>query len=211
MIETRRANIDLSHLTACPGCDLLVGKQDMLPGNKALCPRCGSPLYEPKSDTFNRTLAVVITGLILFVPANFLSILTMTVLGQTSDNTLISGVIGLYREEFYWVSFLVLCFSMAAPLLKLLSLLVILLHVKFHVYSRYLAALFRFCGMLNPWAMVEVYMVAILIAVIKLGDIAKVHMGLGLFCFVGLLLASTLASVNLDEDQVWEAIEGIHK
>ena len=207
----RRAKIDPSHLTACHGCDLLVEKQDMLPGNKAICPRCGSPLYEPKSDTVNRTLAVVITGLILFVPANFLPILTMTVLGQTSDNTLIAGVIGLYREGYYWVSFLVLCFSMAAPLLKLFSLLIVLFHVKFHVYSRHLAVLFRFCGMLNEWAMVEVYMVAILIAVIKLGDMAKVHIGLGLCCFVGLLLTSTLASVNLDEDQMWEAIEGIGK
>jgi paraquat-inducible protein A len=159
----------------------------------------------------NRTLAVVITGLMLYVPAISLPILTMTILGKTSVNTLVEGVIGMYLEGFYLVSFMVLAFSIVVPFLRVFILLIVLLQVKLHFYSKYLPGLFRFFGRLDSWDTVEVYMLAILVAVVKLVDIAKVHAGPGLYCFVGLLLANSLASTLLDKKQVWETIEELCK
>jgi paraquat-inducible protein A len=89
MVPTKIKENDLSRLTACHACDLLVEKHPLASGSKAACPRCGSTIDEPKLDTVDRTLAVVITGLILYVPAISLPILTMTILGKISDNTLI--------------------------------------------------------------------------------------------------------------------------
>lgn len=211
MIPTMAKEVDLQGLTACHACDLLIEKHHILPGSTAACPRCRTPINEPKADTVNRTLAVVITGLILFVPAIFFPILTMTILGKTSVNTLIEGVIGMYLEGFYLVSFMVLAFSIVVPFLRVFILLIVLLQVKLHFYSKYLPGLFRFFGRLDSWDTVEVYMLAILVAVVKLVDIAKIHPGPGLYCFVGLLLANTLASTMLDTKQVWKNIEELCK
>jgi paraquat-inducible protein A len=211
MVRTVAKKIDVAGLTACHACDLLIEKHHILPGSKAACPRCHTPIYEPKADTVNKTLAVVITGLILFVPAISLPILTMTILGKTSVNTLVEGVIGMYLEGFYLVSFMVLALSIVVPFLKLFLLLIVLLKVKLHFCSKYLPGLFRFFGRLDSWDTVAVYMLAILVAVVKLVDLAKIHAGAGLYCFVGLLLANTLASTMLDKKQVWETIEELCK
>jgi paraquat-inducible protein A len=207
MIRTRTKEVDIFGLTACHACDLLVEEHHILPGSRAACPRCRTPIYDPKADTVNKTLAVVITGLILYVPAIFFPILTMTILGKTSVNTLVEGVIGMYLEGFYLVSFMVLAFSVVVPFLRVFILLIVLLQVKLHFYSKYLPGLFRFFGRLDSWDTVEVYMLAIFVAVVKLVDLAKIHVGAGLYCFVGLLLANTLASHMLDKKQVWETIE----
>ena len=211
MIPTMAKEVDIFGLTACHACDLLIEEHHILPGSTAACPRCRTPINEPKADTVNKTLAVVITGLILYVPAISFPILTMTILGKTSANTLIEGVIGMYLEGFYLVSFMVLAFSIVVPFLMLFVLLIVLLQVKFHFYSKYLPGLFRFFGRLDSWDTVEVYMLAILVAVVKLVDLAKIHVGPGLYCFVGLLLANTLASTMLDTKQVWKNIEELCK
>ena len=211
MIRTIARKVDILDLTACHACDLLIEEHHILPGSKAACPRCRTPINEPKADTVNKTLAVAITGLILYLPAIFFPILTMTILGKTSVNTLVEGVIGMYLEGFYLVSFMVLAFSVVVPFLRLFILLVVLLQVKLHFYSKYLPGLFRFFGHLDSWGMVEVYMLAILVAVVKLVDIAKINVGPGLYCFVGLLLANTLASTMLDKKQVWKNIEELCK
>jgi paraquat-inducible protein A len=207
MESTFAEKIDLSGLTACHVCDLLVEKQHILPGSKTVCPRCGTTIDDPKADTVNKTLAVVITGLILWWPANFMPILTMTIIGNTSDNTLMGGVIDLYRGGFYWVSLVVFVCSVLAPSAKFFLLLIVLLHIKLDHYSRLLTTLFRFYGYLDSWGILEVYMISVLVSITKLVDLASIHPGLGLYCFVGLLLTSILAASNLDKERIWESIE----
>ena len=204
-------DIDISRLTACHACDLLIRKPHVLPGNKAVCPRCSTPIYEPRADTLDRTLALVIAGLMLLWPAIFSPILKMTIIGNTSFNTLIGGVVGMYQDGFYWVAFVVFFASILAPFAKLIVLLIVLLHLKLNIYTRWLPPLFRFYGFLGPWGMLEVYMIGILISVTKLVDLADLHMGVGLFCFVGLLLTNTLATLTLDKEQVWKHIEKISR
>jgi len=207
MSSTIAEKIDLSGLTACHACDLLIEKQPALPGSKTVCPRCGSTIEDPKADTVSKTLAVVVTGLILWWPANFMPILTMTIIGNTSDNTLMGGVVDLYRGGFYWVALVVLVCSILAPAAKLLLLLIVLLHIKLNHYARLLATLFRVYGYLDSWGILEVYIIAVLVSITKLVDLATIQAGLGLYCFVGLLLASILAAVNLDREQIWQSIE----
>ena len=203
--------IDLSLLTACHGCDLLIEEGNIPPHNKALCPRCGSFLYEPKVNTVNNTLALVITGLLVLWPAVSLPMMEMTVLGDTSFNTLLNAVIKIYQAEYYWVAFMVLFTSILAPLAKLSVLLIVLLHIKLKRYSELLPLLFRYYVKLNTWEMLDVYMIAMLVSVVKLFDIAAIHAGLGLYCYIGLLLTSILVTIKLDKKQIWECIEDLCK
>ena len=83
---------------ACHACDLLVYNIQVSPGEKAICPRCGTVIEAPKQNTLDRTLALVLSGLVLFILAVCRPVLSMTILGKTSDNTLIGGVIGIYMS-----------------------------------------------------------------------------------------------------------------
>ena len=203
--------IDLSALTACHGCDLLVEEGNIPPRSKAICPRCGSFLYEPKENTVNNSLALVITGLLLLWPAISMPIVEMTILGDTSFNSLLNASIKIYQAGYAWVAFVVFFTSILAPAAKLLVLLTVLLHIKFKRHTKLLPRLFRYYVKLDTWEMLDVYIIAMLVSVIKLFDIAAIHGGLGLYCFVGLLLTSILVTVKLDKKQIWESIEDLCK
>ena len=203
--------IDISRLTACHGCDLLVEEGNIPPRSKAMCPRCGSFLYEPKENTVNNTLALVITGLLLLWPAVSLPMMKMTILGGTSFNTLLNAVVKISQAGYYWIAFMVFATSILAPCAKLSMLFIVLLHIKFRRHTEYLPRLFRYYVKLDTWEMLDVYMIAMLVGVIKLFDIAAIHAGLGLYCFLGLLLTSIMVTVTLDKKQIWESIENLCK
>jgi paraquat-inducible protein A len=192
---------------ACHACDLLVYNTDVSPGEKAICPRCGSSLYQTKENTVNNTLALVITGLFLLYPAISLPIMEMTIIGDMSFNTLLNAVIEIYKSGYYWIAFMVLFTSILTPAAKL----VVLLHIKFKRHTKLLPLLFRYYVKLDVWEMLDVYMIAMLVSVIKLFDIAAIKGGWGLYCFVGLLLISILVTVKLDKKQIWECIEDLCK
>jgi paraquat-inducible protein A len=202
---------NLSDLTACHGCDLLIEEVSIPPRSKALCPRCGSSLYQTKENTVNNTLALVITGLFLLYPAISLPIMEMTIIGDTSFNTLLNAVIEIYKSGYYWIAFMVLFTSILTPAAKLVVLLIVLLHIKFKRHTELLPLLFRYYVKLDVWEMLDVYMIAMLVSVIKLFDIAAIKGGWGLYCFVGLLLISILVTVKLDKKQIWECIEDLCK
>ena len=203
--------IDLSVLTACHGCDLLIEEGNIPMRSKAMCPRCGSSLYEPKENTVNNTLALVVTGLLLLWPAISMPIMEMTIIGDTSFNTLLNAVIKIHEAGYAWVAFMVFFTSILAPSAKLFVLLIVLLHIKFKRHTKLLPLLFRYYVKLDAWEMLDVYMIAMLVSVIKLFDIAAIHGGLGLYSFVGLLLTSILVTVTLDKKQIWEGIEDLCK
>ena len=203
--------LETKHYHACHACDLLVYNTDVSPGEKAICPRCGSSLYQTKENTVNNTLALVITGLFLLYPAISLPIMEMTIIGDMSFNTLLNAVIEIYKSGYYWIAFMVLFTSILTPAAKLFVLLIILLQIKFKSYTELLPRLFRYYVKLDTWEMLDVYMIAMLVSVIKLFDIAAIKGGWGLYCFVGLLLISILVSVKLDKKQIWECIEDLCK
>ncbi len=202
-------DMDLSGLTACHACDLIIAEGDIPLHSKLLCPRCGSPLYEPKENTVNNTLALVITGLILLWPAISMPILEMSILGDTSFNTLLNAAIKIFEAGYYWVAFVVFFTSILAPFVKFSVLCTVLLHIKAKRYTPVLPVLFRYYVKLDAWEMLDVYLISMMVAVIKLFDIASIHTGLGLFCLLGLLATSILVSVTLDKKQIWEHIEDL--
>ena len=133
----------------------------------------------------------------------------MTILGDTSFNSLLKGVVKIYQAGYSWVAFVVFFTSILAPTAKLLVLLTVLLHIKLKRHTKLLPLLFRYYVKLDTWEMLDVYMIAMLVSVIKLFDIAAIHGGLGLYCFVGLFLTSILVTVKLDKKQIWESIEDL--
>ena len=200
--------LPLDELVACHECDLLLRKPVLQHDEKAQCPRCGYELYAHRHNVVNRSLALVLTALLLFVPANFLPIMQLHLLGQTSDDTVWSGVLGLYNSEMRGVAVVVFLCSMAIPLAKLLCQLVVLLSIRLNVGRSFGLLFYRIYHHLRDWGMLEVYFMGVLVAIVKLVDLAELTVGLGLFCFISLLLIQVWLEVVMSPHQIWSALSG---
>jgi len=192
---------------ACKDCDLLLERVDTPVGDKALCPRCANPLYQSRENNVERTLALAITGLLLFIPANLLPVMSMALIGQESSTTIYEGSLVLFQEGLYWTALLVFFASIVIPFWKLLLMLFISGCLFRERFSPLLPYAFRYYHHLDEWGMLEVYMLGVLVAVVKLKGMASVIPGIGLYCFIALLLVTTLMSSLLDEECFWTRIE----
>jgi len=197
----------LSFVTACGECDLLLKKEATPYGKKACCPRCGHVLSKSKKNSIDRSLALAIAGLVLFIPANTLPILRLEILGIESGATMLSGVAALFQKDMWILSIVVLLASVIVPLSKLLLVLYITLGLKLNRSFPRLANCLRWYRHINEWGMLEVYALGIIVAYTKLIDLAHVIPELGLYCFVGVLLIATFISATMDEEKFWELIE----
>ncbi|MCQ4347513.1 paraquat-inducible protein A [Pseudomonas stutzeri] len=199
--------LPLDQLIACHECDLLMHKPDLALEQKASCPRCGYELYAHRAQVERRSLALVLTALALFLPANFLPIMQLTLLGQTTQDTVWSGVVSLWRSGMEVVALVVFLCSMVVPLLKLLCQLLVLLCIRWRWELGWGRWVYRSYHHLREWGMLEVYLIGILVSIVKLVDMADLTLGTGLFCFVGLLLAQIWLEVTMSPRQIWEALE----
>lgn len=199
---------ELEQLIACHECDLLMRKPSLALGEKAECPRCGFELYTHRHQVVRRSMALVIAALLLYVPASFLPIMQLNLLGRSSEDTLWSGVQGLYNSGMQGVAVVVFLCSMAVPLLKLLCQFAVLLSIRLDIGRSYGLLLYRIYHHLRDWGMLEVYLMGILVALVKLSDIADVTLGFGLLCFIVLLLIQVWLEVTMSPHQIWEALSG---
>jgi paraquat-inducible protein A len=205
---SRLSELPLEDLVACHECDLLMHKPELARGEKALCPRCGYELYAHRHNVVHRSLALVIAALLLYIPANFLPIMQLNLLGQSSQDTVWTGVVGLFETGMQGVSVVVFLCSMGIPLLKLLCQLMVLLSIRFDIGRSYGLLLYRIYHHLRDWGMLEVYLMGVLVAIVKLADMAAITVGLGLACFIGLLLVQVWLEVVMSPHQIWQALSG---
>lgn len=196
-------------LDACPDCDLLLKPVRPVLGEKTLCPRCGHLLHKPRRQSVERVLALSTAGLVLAGPANLLPLLGMTFMGNSNEGTLWSGVAGLFAEGFWMVGGLVFLASIFIPILNITLCFLISLHLYCRRPHPHLAYWMRGWQHLEEWAMLEVYMLGIIVACVKLSDSAQVHLGLGLYAFVALLLVNAMLLGNLDDYLFWRRIAAL--
>lgn len=206
--EPSLSSLPIEQLVACHECDLLMRKPVLQDGESAECPRCGYELFSHRHHVVRRSLALVLTALLLYVPANFLPIMQLNLLGQTSQDTVWSGVIGLYESGMQGIAVVVFLCSMAVPLLKLLCQLLVLLSIRTDFGRSYGLLLYRIYHHMREWGMLEVYLMGILVAMVKLMDMADLSLGLGLFCFIALLLVQVWLEVTMSPHQIWQALSG---
>jgi paraquat-inducible protein A len=198
--------IDTSNLIACHECDLL----HRIPAQEgshcvSRCRRCNAMLHRGVENSVDRTLALTFAGLILFIVANLYPFLAFKLQGQETQTTLISGVIGLYDGGKWEIALLVLLTTIVIPLTQLLLQLYIFLPLNRTPW--FLAKVFRFAGELSPWSMMEVFLIGILVAIVKLVGMAQIIPGVALGSFALLILTLAAASANMDSRVVWDRVE----
>jgi paraquat-inducible protein A len=198
--------MNTENLIACHECDLLQRVPEQHGSGIARCRRCKAVLHRSVPNSLDRTLALTFAGLILFVVANSLPFLAFSLQGQKTQTTLISGVKDLYNQGMWEISILVLLTTIIVPLLQLLSHLYVLLPLKFNRTPWKMATVFRLSGGLAPWSMMEVFLIGILVAVVKLVGMAEIIPGLALWSFALMIIILAAASANLDPQIVWKRV-----
>lgn len=198
-------------LTACQECDLLHRLPELADGTLALCQRCGAFLAQKKTGHIERTLALTLTSLILFAIVNAFPLMSLRLGGRETSMTLVAGALELKNHGMWDVVILVFLTSLLFPLLHYLMLLYVLIPLTMNHAPPGAARCFRISGLFSPWGMIGVYMLGVLVAIVKLSDMATVVPGTALYALVGLLFFSTAADHSLDTTDVWRQIESCRK
>jgi paraquat-inducible protein A len=196
----------LDAFIACHHCDLLHQRQPLPPNGSAVCSRCGALLYRDRCDSLDRTLAMAVSGIILFIIANSYPFLSLNLEGQVRETHLITGIIVFFRQDMPWMGLLVLSTGILFPIVELVGLTYILLPLKFERVSWKTAAVFRLIRALQPWGMTEVFLLGILVSIVKLASKATIIPGIALYAFLVLIFVVAAAAASLNPEIVWERV-----
>ncbi|HUL11017.1 MAG TPA: paraquat-inducible protein A [Methylococcaceae bacterium] len=197
-----------TEFVACHDCDLLFPQPRLNKGEKARCPRCGATLFERKGHSLDYSLALALTSLFLFVLANLNTLMRMNIGGRVQSGAIISGVRELYDQGYWEIAVLVFVVTILAPLLKILCIFYVLVPLKLNFRLPKAVQVFRVFETLHPWAMTEVYMLGILVAIVKLKDLATIQAGIALYSFAALILFMAATDASLDDHEIWEKLGG---
>jgi paraquat-inducible protein A len=187
----------------CEGCDAIYRRVPLAPCEVSRCPRCGTELDRHAGDQSSRVLPLTVACLILFAIANLFPIVEIQVQGLTSETTLAGAVIALTTEGMSPVALLVLATTILFPLLQLCILFYLLVPMAYERRPTGFKILVNALQALQPWGMIEVFLLGVLVAIIKLGSIAKVIPGPALWGFVALTVLLT-AVLSFNPRTFWE-------
>ncbi len=194
-------------LVACPHCDLLQRLPELAPGASARCARCDKELWRRREDSLNRTLALSLGAAVLYVIANSVPMLGLTIVGREASTTVLGGAAHLWKDGQQIVSVLVLFTAVVAPALQIGFMLAIALGALQERPPRWVATLMRHQPTTRTWSMIEVMMLGVLVALVKIADYATVIPGMALFVLWVLVFLLAGMQASFDPRQVWEKIE----
>lgn len=199
-------------LIACHDCDLVQYEVPLPDDGSALCARCGALLYRNSRFGRSHTLALCIAAAILFVLANLSPIIGIESAGSRHETTLFGAVQTLWRDDMGFVAGLVFVTILLVPALELT--LLIWLHLTFRLVpglalaaeSSLAAPALRLIVAMQPWRMVEVFMLGLLVSVVKLSHVAHIVPGIALWCFAALLPLFALLNSTFNPRALWSAM-----
>ena len=187
------------------GCDDCGQVANARPGDR--CTRCAASLHRRKPDSLRRSWAFLIAAALLYIPANLLLFLTLIRLGRTYPSTILGGVEELLHEGMWPLALLVFVASVCVPVLKLAGLAVLLVSTARGsvVRLRDRTRLYRVIDVIGRWSMIDVFMLAILVALVQNGQIGTVIPDYGAVCFGAVVVLTMLASESFDPRLMWDA------
>lgn len=194
-------------IIACPDCDLLQRIPDAPPGASVRCPRCDRELWRHRPDSLNRTLALTVTALLLYIIANADPMLGLTAAGREAFTTVVGGAEHLWRNGQELVSGLVLFAAVIAPGLQIAFLLLISLGGLRERPPFWVGTFLRHLHFTRTWTMLEVMLLGVLVSLTKIAEYATIIMGGAFFALFALVIVLAIIQSTFDPREVWERIE----
>lgn len=195
------------HLMACHECDFLQKIPQVPEGAAALCARCGSLLVRNKPKSFQRPLALLFAGALLFVMFNAFPFLTFKKGGIVHETYVATGIRDLANQGMPHLAALVAFNLLIAPGLHLLAFLYVLVPVSLNRRAPGMFRVFRYLRLLQPWHMVEIFMLGVLVSMVKLAKMAQIIPGVAVYSLTAFIFVMAAASAAVDPHEVWERWE----
>lgn len=190
----------LSRTILCQTCEHPV---HLKAGEDNTCENCNCKIKSLKKKDAAKTLSYALTALILYFPANFLPVMSIEMYGQKNESTIWQGIVSLAEGGDWILALIVFLASMFVPFLKLLVLFYLSLTAKSKKNQRFKTKLFHFIEVIGPWSMLDIFLVAVLVAVIKFGSMATVTVGVGALMFLLVVIFTMLAAASFDVRLLW--------
>ena len=172
------------------------------------CPRCTSPLHLRKTNSLQRTVALIVTASLLYIPANILPIMTTDQLGRATDSTILGGVVILIHHGDLPIAAVIFIASVLVPLSKLFALSWLCWSVwhRHPTSHRQRARLYRATELVGKWSMTDIFVVAILVALIHLAGLLVITPGAAALAFGGVVVVTMLAAHAFDPRLIWDQL-----
>jgi paraquat-inducible protein A len=175
------------------------------PVTEGRCPRCRGALHLRLRDSIQRTWAFTIAALFLYIPANLMPVLRMESFWGDQQNTIMGGVIQFWQEADYPVAIIIFVASVMIPVLKIIAIVALCLATRSGRRPRAMTRLYRVTEFVGRWSMVDVFVVAILVAVVQLGTTISIHPGPGALSFAAVVVLTMFAAISFDPRLIWDA------
>jgi len=196
-------------LVSCHSCHLLCRAPSPNDTSEALCPRCGASLHQRKPNSIVRTWALVLAALVFYIPANVLPITTTVSMGKVQADTIMSGVIYFMVTGSWAIALVIFIASIFVPLVKLLVLSYLLISVQrksnWRPHDR--TRLYRITETVGRWSMLDIFVVTILVALVKLGALATIEAGPAAVFFAAVVVITMFAAMSFDPRLIWDEME----
>lgn len=200
-----------AQLIACHECDLLQRDIPLNPGCTASCRRCGAVLYRNATDSVDRTLAYTLAAAMVFLGANVFPIFSIEVQGDRSAITLFGAVLSLWDQGMKSISLLVFLTAIVTPALELASITYLLLPLKLGKIPPSYPLFMRILQFIEPWGMVEVLMLGLLVSLVKLTHNFRAIPGMALWSFAVLTLLLAAAAASFSARDIWAQLDARSK
>lgn len=173
------------------------------------CRRCGAALHARRPHSIARTWALLLTAFLLYIPANLLPMMTVNRFGQGSPSTIIGGVFELIDAGLAPISAVVFVASILVPTFKLIGIALLLYSVQRHqlLSARQRILMFRFIEWIGRWSMLDIFVIAILVAMVSFGNLASIEGGVGAMAFAAVVVLTMLAALAFDPRLIWDNTE----
>lgn len=194
------------NIVACPDCDLLQCIPTLPSGGTARCPRCGHTIASSKPGSLDRTLAFTVAAAIILVIANAMPLMGLSAVGRQTSTTILLGALEMWLRGQEITAVLVTFCTVVAPSIYVGFMLTVLIAVRRPPAPSWVGTLLRVSEFNKSWSMAEVMMLGILVALIKIADLAMVTPGIGMFAVGVLIVLIAAMTVSFDPADVWKRI-----
>lgn len=201
---------ELNKLIICHKCHTLHEKVPIKDGTKALCSKCNIVLYKNDKYVLERTLALVITAFISLIVAFKFTVVTININGLEQSLNLSSLFMVALENKQYIVGMMLLFLIVIFPFAILISMFFLIVYMKMGKSEYLVKRLLILLAHLRPWSMVDIFFISLLVAMVKLFDIAQIELGVSFAAFIFTLFLDAIITKNISFYELWEYHDKIY-
>lgn len=189
-------------VATCPCCH----KLNIMEAEQQACSRCHSKVTLRKPRSLEFTMAWTIAALIMFIPANTYPMMVFYTLGKPDASTILEGIAIFIQMGMFPVAIIIFIASFVVPLGKIMGLFVLMYNAKYNskLTLEKQAKLYHLVEFLGPWSMLDVFVVAVMAAVVNLGFLTSIDAAPGITYFTLMVVFTMFAAENFDPRLLWD-------